>query len=611
MAYVLGISSYYHDSAAALLRDGEIISAVQEERFSRIKHDARFPAKSITYILKEYKLSLSDIDYIAFYDKPFLKFERILETYIENWPRGFSSFKHSIAIWIKEKLFLKNLLVKELKKVDPGCKLKNDIFFSEHHVSHAASAFFPSPFQESVILTLDGVGEWTTLSVATGKGNKLNIIKEIDFPNSLGLFYSSFTQYLGFKVNSGEHKVMGLAPYGKPIYEKLIFDNLIDLNQDGSFLINQNYFDYSTGLSMINKKFIQLFKNDIRDPGDELTQFHMDIAASIQSVLEKVVLTITNNLYDKFKMDNLCMAGGVALNCVVNGKIKEQSKFKNIWIQPASGDAGGALGCALALWHMEFEKERTPDRKDLMQGGYLGPEFSNEEIKEFFDRVGAEYEFLTNDNLVSKTADSILKNLAVGWFQGRMEFGPRALGNRSILGNPKSDKMQKVLNLKVKFRESFRPFAPSVLKEDSNEWFEMNYESPYMLFVSNVNKNRIINIDYKKDSLFGIERLNVPRSTIPAVTHVDYSARIQTVTKETNSIFYDLIRKLKDVNDCPVVINTSFNVRGEPIVCTPEDAFNCFMGTNIDILVIGNYFLSKANQRPELKKDYKGKYELD
>jgi len=404
---------------------------------------------------------------------------------------------------------------------------------------------------------------------------------------------------------------MGLAPYGQPIYEKLIFDNLIDLNKDGSFLINQNYFDYSTGLSMINKKFIQLFKNDTRDPEDELTQFHMDIAASIQSVLEKVVLTITNNLHDEFKINNLCMAGGVALNCVVNGKIKEQSKFKNIWIQPASGDAGGALGCALALWHMEFEKERVPDRKDLMQGSYLGPEFSNEEIKEFFDRVGADYEFLTNDNLVSKTADSILKNLAVGWFQGRMEFGPRALGNRSILGNPKSDKMQKVLNLKVKFRESFRPFAPSVLKEDSNEWFEMNYESPYMLFVSNVNKNRIINIDDKKDSLLGIERLNVSRSTIPAVTHVDYSARIQTVTKETNSIFYDLIRKLKDVNDCPVVINTSFNVRGEPIVCTPEDAFNCFMGTNIDILVIGNYFLSKTNQRPELKKDYKGKYELD
>ena len=405
---------------------------------------------------------------------------------------------------------------------------------------------------------------------------------------------------------------MGLAPYGKPIYEKLIFDNLIDLNQDGSFLINMKYFDYATGLKMINKNFSNLFGKPARNPKtDKITQFHMDIAASIQSVLEKVVLNITNNLYDKFKMDNLCMAGGVALNCVVNGKIKEQSKFKNIWIQPASGDAGGALGCALALWHMEFEKERTPDRKDLMQGSYLGPEFSNEEIKEFFDRVGAEYEFLTNDNLVSKTADSILKNLAVGWFLGRMEFGPRALGNRSILGNPKSDKMQKVLNLKVKFRESFRPFAPSVLKEDSNEWFEMNYESPYMLFVSNVNKNRIIDIDYKKDSLFGIERLNVPRSTIPAVTHVDYSARIQTVTKETNSIFYDLIRKLKDVNDCPVVINTSFNVRGEPIVCTPEDAFNCFMGTNIDILVIGNYFLSKANQRPELKKDYKGKYVLD
>ena len=610
MKYILGISAFYHDSAAALLCNGEIVTAVQEERFTRKKHDASFPVKSILYILESSKLSLTDIDFIVFYDKPFLKFERLIETYLANIPRGFSSFRIAMPIWLKEKLFLKSMLAKEFKKISKKFDSKK-LLFTEHHFSHAASAFYPSPFDEAVVLTLDGVGEWATSTVAIGKKNKLRIVKEIHFPNSLGLLYSSFTFYTGFKVNSGEYKLMGLAPYGQPIYAKLIRDNLIDIKKDGSFRLNQSYFKYMTGLKMINKKFENLFQKKARKPEEELEQFHMDIAASIQLVTEEVILLITKNLFDEFNIDNLCLAGGVALNCVANGKIIKQKKFKNVWIQPAAGDAGGALGAAYAAWFHELKNQRNLKEKDKMQGSYLGPKFFNNDIEIILKKIGANFSKHSKNDIINLTANEINKGKAIGWFQGRMEFGPRALGSRSILADARSDKMQKNLNLKVKFRESFRPFAPVIIFEDLKDWFDMDKESPYMLLVANILNKHQIKLSDSQLKNFGIEKLNVPRSNVPAVTHVDYSSRVQTVHKETNPKLYSLIEKFKELTNVPIIVNTSFNVRGEPIVCTPEDAFKCFMGTDIDILVIEDFFLDKKNQNKELLLDYKNKYDLD
>jgi len=611
MTYILGISAFYHDSAAALIRDGEIVAAAQEERFTRKKHDPQFPNNSIDFVLNEAGVTLDHVEYITFYDKPFLKFERLLETYIATAPKGFKSFKISMPIWLKEKLFLKDYLLKELKKRDK--KLKNDrILFSEHHFSHAASAFYPSPFEKAIVLTLDGVGEWVTTTVSIGDGNNLDIVKEINFPHSLGLLYSAFTYYLGFKVNSGEYKVMGLAPYGVPRYTKIILDNLIDLKKDGSFKLNQKYFDYATGLTMTNSRFSELFGGPVRKPEtDPLTQFHMDISASIQAVTEEVVLRITRALYDEYKIPNLCMAGGVALNCVANHKILDDETFKNIWIQPAAGDAGGALGSALAAWHMELKNPRKVTKCDIMRGSYLGPHYDEDKIISQLKSAGAVFDILNEDALIKKTAEALTNEKVVGWFQGRMEFGPRSLGNRSILADPRSDSMQKTLNLKVKFRESFRPFAPSVLSEEAGEWFELDRDSPYMLFVANVNQNIRREMNESEQSLFGIDKLNVRRSNIPAVTHVDYTARVQTVHKETNPKFHALISKFYELTECPVLINTSFNVRGEPIVCTPLDAFKCFMGTNMDVLAIGNCFLEKEKQSQSLEENYMHKYELD
>ena len=612
MNSVLGISAFYHDSAATIIINGKIIAAAQEERFTRKKHDSSYPFHAIEFVLDFAKIKLSEVDEIIFFEKPFLKFERLLETYVAFAPKGFKSFCMSMPIWLKDKLFQKKMLFNELKKHDSKFNDINKIYFSDHHLSHAASAFFPSPFEEAIVLTADGVGEWATTTVAIGKGNNLEIKKEIHFPHSLGLLYSAFTYYTGFKVNSGEYKLMGLAPYGKPIYEDIIKDNLIDIKNDGSFHLDQSYFDYATGLTMTNNKFNNLFGQKPRNPKyDRLTQFHMDIAASIQKVTEEVMIKLTKTLKEEFKISNLCLAGGIALNCVANGKILKEKIFNNIWVQPAAGDAGGSLGAALALWYIEKRNERKTNINDDMQGSYLGPEYSQKQIEEQLIKVGAKYEILNDQELIKKTASDLSKEEAIGWFQGRMEFGPRALGGRSILGDPRSEHMQKNLNLKVKFRESFRPFAPSVLKEDLSDWFDIDVDSPYMLMVSNINKNKKIEMTEDQKKLFGIDLLNIKRSEIPAVTHVDYSARIQTVDPKTNSKYYDLIKKFKEKTNCPILINTSFNVRGEPIVNTPIDAFNCFMGTDLDKLVIGNCYLDKKKQNQNLKKDYKNEFELD
>ena len=612
MKTILGISAFYHDSAATILVDGKIIAAAQEERFTRKKHDASYPFNAIEFVLNFAKITLSDVDQVIFFEKPFLKFERLLETYVAFAPSGLKSFCMAMPIWLKDKLFQKKMLFNELKRHDNNFNDNKKIYFSDHHLSHAASAFFPSPFEEAVVLTADGVGEWATTTVAIGKGNNLEIKKEIHFPHSLGLLYSAFTYYTGFKVNSGEYKLMGLAPYGVPIYEDKIKDNLINVKEDGSFHLDQSYFNYATGLTMTNKKFDNLFGQKVRDSGHEkLTQFHMDIAASIQKVTEDIMIKIAKSLKEEFNVSNLCLAGGVALNCVANGRILKEKIFDNIWVQPAAGDAGGSLGAALALWHIDQNNPRKVDHNDSMQGSYLGPEYSQKEIEEQLDKAGAKYEIFKDEELLDKTATDLSKEEAIGWFQGRMEFGPRALGGRSILGDPRSEKMQKNLNLKVKYRESFRPFAPSILNEDLSEWFDINVDSPYMLMVANINKDKTIKMTEDQKNLFGIDKLNVKRSEIPAVTHVDYSARIQTVHKETNEKYFRLIEKFKDKTNCPILINTSFNVRGEPIVNTPLDAFNCFMGTDLDKLVIGNCYLDKNNQNPALKKDYTKEFELD
>ena len=612
MNSILGISAFYHDSAAALIIDGHIIAAAQEERFTRKKHDSSYPFNAVEFVLKKSKLKLSEVNYIVFYEKPFLKFERLLETYVAFAPEGFKSFSMSMPLWLKEKLFQKKILFDELKNHDQNFNTMNKIYFSEHHLSHAASAFYPSPFKEAAILTLDGVGEWATTTVAKGEGKNLEISKEIHFPHSIGLLYSAFTYYTGFKVNSGEYKVMGLAPYGEPKFKKMVLDNLIDLKEDGTFRLNMNYFNYATGLTMINDKFIKLFGQPIRNPkNDLLRQFHMDIASSIQSVTEEIILRLTKSLAKEFGSKNLCMAGGVALNCVANGKILKNRIFENIWIQPAAGDAGGALGAALALWHKELKKDRSSEPKDEMQGSYLGPNFTDSEIQKKLDNLGAKYKKLSEQELLIIVANELNNEKTIGWFQGRMEFGPRALGSRSIIADPRSDKMQKTLNLKVKFRESFRPFAPSIIREDLSEWFDLKSDSPYMLLVADINKSKKKEMTIDQKKLFGIEKLNVKRSDIPAVTHVDYSARIQTVHKKTNPKYYKLLQNFKKITGCPVIINTSFNVRGEPIVCSIEDAFNCFMGTNLDMLVCENFILYKKEQNAQLKKDYINKFRLD
>ena len=608
--YILGISAFYHDSAAVLLEDGDIVIAIQEERFTRKKHDASFPKESITYILRFAKINFDKIDHIVFYDKPFLKFERLTETYLANVPKGYSSFKTAMPIWLKEKLFLKNMLVREFKKFSKNFNPKN-LLFTEHHFSHAASAFYPSPYDEAIVLTLDGVGEWATSTVSIGKKNKLKILKEIHFPHSLGLLYSAFTYYTGFKVNSGEYKLMGLAPYGKPIYTDIIIKNLIDIKTDGSFRVNQKYFNYMIGLTMINREFEKLFGHKIRKEGEELTQFHMDIASSIQKVTEEIILLITTNLYQEYQIPNLCMAGGVALNCVANGKIVKKNKFNNIWIQPAAGDAGGALGAAYAAWYNEFKNPRPHVSEDKMKGSYLGPNFENYEIEEILSRIDAKFTKYSESDIIKITANELKNEKAIGWFQGRMEFGPRALGSRSIIADARSETMQKNLNLKVKFRESFRPFAPAILYEDLVEWFDLEKMSPYMLLVANILNKHRKKIKAKDFNLFGIDKLNLIRSNIPATTHVDFSARVQTVHSETNPKLHNLISKFKEITGVPIIVNTSFNVRGEPIVCTPEDAFKCFMGTGIDVLVIENYLLYKHDQNKDLMLDYRNTYKLD
>ena len=611
MTSILGISAFYHDSAATLLVDGKIIAAAQEERFSRKKHDSRYPVNAINYVLSEAKIRLCEVDHVVFFEKPFLKFERLLETYLAFAPAGFRSFSLSMPIWLREKLFQKKYLFDKLKEQDNNFKDIKKIKFSEHHYSHAASAFFASPFKEAIVLTLDGVGEWATTTVAIGKENNLKIIKEIHFPHSLGLLYSSFTYYTGFKVNSGEYKVMGLAPYGTPKFKDLIIEKMMDLKSDGTFKLNMDYFNYATGLTMTNKKFSDLFGEPVRNPKkNKLTQFHMDIASSIQAVTEEIVLRLTKSLFNKYKIKNLCLAGGVALNCVANGKILKEKFFDNIWIQPASGDAGGSLGAALAYWYQELNMTRN-SYEDQMQGSYLGPSFNEEKIASDLKKLKANFKKIDPKELITSVAKMLANNKTVGWFQGRMEFGPRALGGRSILADPRSETTQKELNLKIKFRESFRPFAPSVLREDVSEWFDLNCDSPYMLLVAEVNKKKQIEMDSRAKNLFGIEKLNVKRSSVPAITHVDYTARIQTVNKKTNPKYYELINEFKKITNCPILVNTSFNVRGEPIVCSVEDAFNCFMGTNLDILVLENFILLKKDQDQLLLKDYKNKFELD
>jgi len=609
---ILGISAFYHDSAATLIKDGEIIAAAQEERFTRHKHDFNYPKNAVDFVLQEADLKLSEVDHIAFYEKPFLKFERLLETYLAFAPKGFKSFCMSMPLWLREKLFQKNLLMQNLKEHDQNFNDEKKLLFSEHHFSHAASAYYPSPFKEAVVLTLDGVGEWATTTVALGENDNLEIIKEIHFPHSLGLLYSAFTYYTGFKVNSGEYKLMGLAPYGEPKYKKLIMDNLIDLKSDGSFRLNMDYFNYATGLTMTNKKFEELFKNPVRVAEKNfLTQFHMDVAASAQAAIEEAVLTLTRSLAKEHKSKNLCLAGGVALNCVANGKILKENIFEKIWIQPAAGDAGGALGAALSVWHKELNNKRIYPSEDRMKGAYLGPHYSDNNVELELKKLGAKFEKYSEQQIIDITAKELSNSKTIGWFQGKMEFGPRALGARSIIADPRSEKMQKTLNLKVKFRESFRPFAPSVTREDLAEWFELNCDSPYMLLVAGVNKSIRREMNQEEKNLFGIDKLNIKRSTIPAVTHIDYSSRIQTVHEKTNPKYYQLIKKFKEITSCPVIVNTSFNVRGEPIVCTVKDAFRCFMGTNLDMLVCENFILYKQKQNPKLEEDYKAKFKLD
>ena len=609
---ILGLSALYHDSACALVEDGRIVAAAQKERFTRKKHDPAFPAQALAWCLAEAGCALADIDAVVFYDKPFIKFERLLETYLAFAPRGFQSFRMAMPLWLKEKLFQKDLLRKELQKFARDFDWQNRLLFAEHHLSHAASAFFPSPFEEAAVLTMDGVGEWTTTSLALGRGNTLEIQRELHFPHSLGLLYSAFTYYTGFRVNSGEYKVMGLAPYGEPRFAQLILDKLIDVKEDGSFHLDQSYFNYCTGLTMTNDRFAALFGEPVRRPDrDRLTQFHMDVAASIQAVTEHVVLKLARAIRKETGARNLCLAGGVALNCVANGKIARAGIFDNLWIQPAAGDAGGALGAALAGYHLFHGKPRQAVAGDAMRGSYLGPDFAQADIEARLAAAGARFTVLSDDGLIAATGQALADGKAVGWMQGRMEFGPRALGGRSILGDPRSPTMQKVLNLKVKYRESFRPFAPSVLREDVAEWFELDGDSPYMLLVAPVHERHRRAMTADEEGLFGIDKLNVPRSTIPAVTHVDYSARIQTVHADTNPRYHALIAKFKQLTGCPVVVNTSFNVRGEPIVCTPEDAFRCFMGSEIETLAVGNCLLAKEDQDPALKLDYKGAFELD
>jgi carbamoyltransferase len=609
---VLGISAYYHDSAAALVEDGRIVAAAQEERFSRRKHDARFPQRAVAYCLEEAGVSLADVDYVAFYDKPFLKFERLLETYLAFVPRGFRSFSMALPLWLREKLFQKSLLAKELTRLDPSFDSRAKLLFTEHHFGHAASAFFPSPFDEALVLTMDGVGEWATTSVAHGKGSDLKILKELHFPHSLGLLYSAFTYYTGFKVNSGEYKVMGLAPYGEPKYAKLVFDHLLDLKPDGTFRLDQSYFDYCTGLTMTNDKFAALFGGPARKSDEPLTQHHMDLAATVQYVAEEIILRLTSSLRREHGLENLCLAGGVALNCVANGRVLRAGQFEKIWIQPAAGDAGGALGAALAAYHGIAKGPRPPRTGlDAMRGAYLGPAYTQADVEHRLRAMGARFTVLPMDTLIETTARELSHGKAVGWFQGRMEFGPRSLGGRSILGDARSPSMQSVLNLKVKFRESFRPFAPAVLREKVAEWFELDCDSPYMLLVADVAKGQRRDMSDDEQALFGIAKLNVPRSTIPAVTHVDYSARVQTVHRETNPRFHALLSSFEAATGCPVVVNTSFNVRGEPIVATPEDAFRCFMGTDIEILAMEGCLLRKDDQDPALARDYRDAFELD
>ena len=611
MSYILGISSFYHDSASALIKNGEIVAAAQEERFTRKKHDANFPENSIKYVLKEANINLDDLDYIVFYEKPLIKFERLIETYVGNAPRGFKSFKTAIPIWIKEKLFQKNIITNELKKISKTFK-QEKLLFSEHHQSHAASAFYPSPFNEAIILTIDGVGEWATTTISIGNKNLIKIIKEIHFPHSLGLLYSAFTYYLGFKVNSGEYKLMGLAPYGIPKYKKKILDNLIFIKKDGSFILDQSFFNYSTGLTMTNKKFVNLFGQPVRkNESEELTQFHMDIAASIQSVIEDVILKITNELFNNYNIPNLCLAGGVALNCVANSKILKQNKFKNIWVQPAAGDAGGALGAALLTWYNELKNNRAVNNNDSMKGAYLGPKYNADEIQKSLSKLNAKFKKFNDNVIIEKTANFIKEGKAVGWFQGRMEFGPRALGARSIIADPRSSTMKKILNLKIKYRESFRPFAPSILREELHNWFELDQDSDYMLFVGDVKKEIRLKISESDKNLLGIDKLYIKNSLIPAVTHVDFSSRIQTVNSNTNPKYHSLLSYFNKITNCPILVNTSFNIRGEPIVCSPSDAFNCFMGTDLDILVIENFILVKDDQIVKDSKDYQKKYPLD
>lgn len=603
--YILGISAFFHDSAAALIKDGEIIAAAQEERFTRKKHDYRFPINAINFCLNYAKIKGSDLDFISFYDKPFLKFERLLETYLTYAPKGIKSFITSMPLWIKEKIWMRDFISKELK-------YDGKILFPEHHESHAASAFYPSPFEEAAFLTMDGVGEWTTTSFGIGKENKIEIHSELKFPHSLGLLYSAFTYYTGFKVNSGEYKVMGLAPYGEPKYVDLILNELIDLKEDGSFKMNMEYFNYAAGLTMTSEKFHKLFGGPPRKPESKLTQKEMDLARSIQDVTEEIVLRMAKHVYKETRMKNLCLAGGVALNCVANGRLLKEGPFDDIWIQPAAGDAGGAVGAALVIWHQYLDNERIIPHSDKMNGAYLGPEYSEEEILAFLNSNNIPYKKLSSEELPEIVAELLARENVIGWFQGRMEFGPRALGNRSILGDARSPKMQETMNLKIKFRESFRPFAPSILAEKLSDYFELEKESPYMLLVANVKKERRKEMTEEQKRLFGIDKLNIPRSDIPAVTHIDYSARIQTVHKETNKLYYDLIAQFEKKQNCAVIVNTSFNVRGEPIVCSPSDAYKCFMRTNMDYLVLGNFLLDKKIQ-PPLKNDinWKKEFELD
>jgi carbamoyltransferase len=608
---ILGLSAFYHDSACALVRDGEIVAAAQEERFTRKKFDARFPVHALRWCLQQAGIALSEVDQITFYDKPFLKFERLLETYVNFAPAGFKSFRMAMPLWLSEKLFLKRLLVGKLRQIEPGVDWHARLLFSEHHLSHAASAFFASPFQDAAILTMDGVGEWTTTSLAVGRGNDIQVFKEIPFPHSLGLLYSAFTYYTGFKVNSGEYKLMGLAPYGEPRYTDVIMKHLIDVKGDGSFRLDQRYFNYCTGLTMTNERFDALFSGPPRKPEDQLDQRHMDLAASIQKVTEEVVLRLTRAIAKETGLPDLCMAGGVALNCVANGKVKREGAFQRMWIQPAAGDSGGALGAALAAYHLQLRQPRTVQPRDAMRGSYLGPDFPQLEIERRLSSSGARFTTLSDDALFEQCARQLADGKALGWFQGRMEFGPRALGARSILGDARSPTMQSVLNLKVKYRESFRPFAPAVLREDVQDWFELDDDSPYMLLVADVVRNRRRQMTAEEQKLFGIAKLNVPRSEIPAVTHVDYSARIQTVHRDTNPRFHRLLSEFKRRTGCPVVVNTSFNVRGEPIVCTPEHAFRCFMGTEIEYLAVGNCLLSKEVQDQTLRGEYHAAFELD